>query len=184
MRDWVISDTHFLHKREVTSGARKIWYEYKIEKNWTNLIKPEDTIIHIGDIACGKDLEVHERFIMKLPGFKILVKGNHDNKSDSRYIDHGRDMVVESMIIKRFGKEIMFKHIPDDFSTEWASHGHNRMVIHGHYHNNGNLAMLAKYNHVIYSCEAEDMQPRTVEYMVNLLARNKKLPWSEQNSYE
>ena len=176
MKDRIIADTHFLHDREVKAWARKKWYEYKIIKHRKNLIKNIDTVYVVWDIACGKDLEVHQKFIMQLPGFKILIKGNHDNKTDSWYIDHGRDMVVESLIIKRFWKEILLKHIPDDFSTSRVKSAHNRAVIHWHYHAHANHTELAKVNHVIYSCEHEDMQPRTIAYMLNLLASHKKPP--------
>lgn len=174
MKDRIISDTHFLHAREVACGERKSWYEFKIENNWRRLVKDTDTIIHIWDVCCGQDNNVHEIFIKQLPGFKILVKGNHDNKSDSWYIDHGRDMVVQSMIIKRHGKEILFQHIPDDFSMDRAVAARNRVVMHWHYHAHWNDKILARHNHVLYSCERENMHPRTIQYMLNLLSSIKQ----------
>lgn len=52
-----------------------------IQKNWRSLVGEDDTVLVPGDISwamtfqgAGRDLE----WIRKLPGRKILIKGNHD----------------------------------------------------------------------------------------------------------
>ena len=56
-------------------------YQERIEQNWLNTVKPEDTVVLAGDISWGMSLRQAEpdfRFINGLPGRKIILKGNHD----------------------------------------------------------------------------------------------------------
>lgn len=56
-------------------------YQELILKNWTELVRPEDTVVLAGDSSWGMSLEQSAAdfdFINKLPGTKIILKGNHD----------------------------------------------------------------------------------------------------------
>lgn len=56
-------------------------YEEKIKRDWLMKVKPEDIVILPGDFSWAMYLEETEedfKFINKLPGKKILLKGNHD----------------------------------------------------------------------------------------------------------
>ena len=56
-------------------------YQERIEKNWLESIKKDDTVVLPGDISWGMSLEEAApdfRFIESLPGEKIIIKGNHD----------------------------------------------------------------------------------------------------------
>lgn len=56
-------------------------YEEKLKANWLELIKPEDTVILLGDTSWALRLEEAKAdlaWIEDLPGKKILIKGNHD----------------------------------------------------------------------------------------------------------
>lgn len=60
-----------------------IWkdHEKKIEKNWLKCVKENDTAVLTGDHSWGRNLEECQKdleFIMRLPGRKILLRGNHD----------------------------------------------------------------------------------------------------------
>lgn len=62
-------------------GGQWVNHVERIRKNWMELIKKEDTIIIPGDISWGLRLEEAMedlKWIEKLPGKKILFKGNHD----------------------------------------------------------------------------------------------------------
>lgn len=53
----------------------------KIRENWLEKIGEEDTILVAGDISWSMNIEDGKKdleFIHKLPGRKILVRGNHD----------------------------------------------------------------------------------------------------------
>lgn len=56
-------------------------YVEKLEKNWRENVRSEDTVVIAGDISWG--LEIGETkedfaFLDSLPGTKLLLKGNHD----------------------------------------------------------------------------------------------------------
>lgn len=56
-------------------------YQELIEQNWLKKIKTDDTVVLVGDISWGMSLQQAYSdfdFINKLPGKKIILKGNHD----------------------------------------------------------------------------------------------------------
>ena len=86
---WLVSDTHFNHSKilEFTQGGRSIRPFSNVDEmnqtmldNWANTVKPQDTVIHLGDVLFGENkVEWLEANFAKLPGKKRLVLGNHDN---------------------------------------------------------------------------------------------------------
>lgn len=56
-------------------------YQERIEKNWLETVSPEDTVVLAGDTSWGMSLQQalpDFQFIHRLPGKKIILKGNHD----------------------------------------------------------------------------------------------------------
>lgn len=84
MSIFAISDLHLalsIDKPMDIFGER--WYNYmeRLKKNWIEVVKDEDFVIMPGDISWATYLEqAYEdfEFIEKLPGRKIISKGNHD----------------------------------------------------------------------------------------------------------
>lgn len=67
----------------------RVWrhHERKIEKYVRQIVKPEDTLVLTGDHSWGRKLsECREdlAFIERLPGRKILLRGNHDMFWDAK----------------------------------------------------------------------------------------------------
>ena len=53
----------------------------RLEENWLAAVSPEDTVVIAGDISWGMDLEEcleDFRWLDRLPGRKLILKGNHD----------------------------------------------------------------------------------------------------------
>lgn len=81
---FVIGDLHLsFSDPSKTMSVFAGWQDYqeKIEKNWLELINPEDTVVLAGDISWGMSLQQalpDFKFIQELPGEKIILKGNHD----------------------------------------------------------------------------------------------------------
>lgn len=70
----------------------------KIIENWNRKIRPEDTVVLAGDTSWGMTLPAAVpdfRLIDRLPGKKILLKGNHDywwssvTKMHETFAEHG-----------------------------------------------------------------------------------------------
>ena len=127
-RIWLITDTHFNHKELIPDCGRPENFEKLIYKG-LNLIGEKDILVHLGDICVGGDRQVHEDIIKPLKFTKILVRGNHDGKSDNWYLNHGWDFVCERFQDTYFGKRILFSHMPIAWNEDYD------INIHGHFHN-------------------------------------------------
>lgn len=56
-------------------------YQQLIEENWLESVRAEDTVVLAGDLSWGMSLEQSDAdfaFIDRMPGRKIILKGNHD----------------------------------------------------------------------------------------------------------
>ena len=87
---YAIGDLHLsftVHKPMDIFGPEWKNHTEKIEKNWKKRIKKTDTVVVTGDHSWGRNLsECMEdlEFIMRLPGRKILLRGNHDMFWDAK----------------------------------------------------------------------------------------------------
>ena len=81
---WTIGDLHLCYSDPSKTMSIFVgWddYQERIERNWRELVAPEDTVVLAGDISWGMSLQQAEpdfRLIDSLPGQKIILKGNHD----------------------------------------------------------------------------------------------------------
>ena len=135
MKIFAISDTHFNHKMLVEKGYRPADYEEQILSNLQKV--GGDLLILCGDFTLGNstmDIVATVAYIEAARNFKkkILVRGNHDHRSDSWYMEHGFDLVCESFVNTYFGKKIIFTHIPvrKTEAFDFNIHGH----LHGKTH--------------------------------------------------
>jgi len=82
---WVLADLHLAFgnpgkNMEVFGPAWK-GYADKIEKNWKELVGENDLVLIPGDISWAmqlKDALTDLEWIDRLPGEKLLIRGNHD----------------------------------------------------------------------------------------------------------
>jgi len=148
---WLISDTHFRHRRLIEKGFRPADFEARIEKNWNRLVNPLDVVIHLGDVIVGREEEI-EGINDRLNGSKILVRGNHDNRSTTWYVDRGFAMVVDSMTLG----PCLLTHEPSEWRRDC------RFNVCGHLHDDGHRSDeydLVRGFHKVFSLEREDYCP-------------------------
>jgi len=130
---WIITDTHFGHERIHDFCNRPKGFEDKIFKHLNECIKENDILIHLGDVAWYDESKWHQK-LMEIPCFrKWLVKGNHDRKSNSWYLDQGWDFVGETLSLNMYSTRVIFSHIPLISIT--ANNKNFDYNIHGHFHN-------------------------------------------------
>lgn len=120
---YVITDTHFGHEDIKTLANRPDNYEDLIIKSWNNLVKADDIVICLGDMAWSlSDLELFK----DLKGKKILTLGNHDRFATTKYYQYF-DFVCNEFSMSYKGFDIIFSHAPKIF--------HDCDInIHGHLH--------------------------------------------------
>lgn len=121
---YLITDTHLGHQNMLKSCGRPEGFTNLILDNCRKRIKRDDLLVHLGDVAWN---ETELMRFMKLPGRKVLVRGNHDKKSTPYYMETGFELVVDSMTMTLQGIQILFSHAPQYGNTADIN-------IHGHQH--------------------------------------------------
>lgn len=80
---FAIADTHLSFGTNKPMDVFSGWqnYEERLQKNWNAVVGENDTVVIAGDISWGMKLEdtlEDFRFLDRLNGRKIVMKGNHD----------------------------------------------------------------------------------------------------------
>jgi calcineurin-like phosphoesterase family protein len=104
-----------------------------MDKNWRALVKPGDTVLHLGDLAIwyGRTEVFWLGVVSLLPGQKYMLRGNHDKLKDHQYKRLGYTIIPEfTQVID--GTIIKFSH---DAAREELPHVDWDLNIHGHVHN-------------------------------------------------
>jgi len=176
MKYWLLADPHLGHDLLVTEGLRSEGFEELIFKSIRNLVLPGDVLIVLGDFCKGQDEYWHKQFFTKACNDNvkvILILGNHDNKTNSWYLNHGWDFVMDSILMKIHGLEIVFSHHP-------VMCGRSIINIHGHLHkdrhrnNPTNKNNILIYTEDVYApVDLRDVLEGKTEYCGNLV-RTKK----------
>lgn len=85
MAIWVIADLHLSfgvpEKSMEAFGPKWKDYTQKIEENWRKVVSPDDLVLIPGDISWAMRPEealIDLEWIDKLPGTKVMIRGNHD----------------------------------------------------------------------------------------------------------
>ena len=130
---YLISDIHANHE-----GIKKYepWRDNNFEARVLDKIQqlPEDSIlINLGDVVFKEPKIFLTRYRKSTQHLRsILVRGNHEHKSDNYYLDFF-DYVCTWVALKKYGKEYIFTHIPIEDLKE------NQINYHGHTHGNHRL---------------------------------------------
>ena len=113
MNYWLISDTHFNHSQLEEWGGRSGNWQKQIYKGLSQ-IPANDILIHLGDICIGNDEEVHHSIFESTAHLtsRILVRGNHDKKSLTWYLNHNWDLVVDGLELVFMGRYLHLTHRP------------------------------------------------------------------------
>lgn len=128
------SDLHLGHPAAIKFGNRPFRDVEEMNKtlisNFNSIIKPNDTVYILGDIAYRLPVEKTNELIKKLNGKKILIRGNHDKKYDKRLFEG----IYDYLEISLNKKKIVLMHYP---MLEWNCSFHGSYQFHGHIHSKG-----------------------------------------------
>ena len=126
-------------------------------KNWNYVVKPDDTIYFVGDMAMGNS----DRFIHILNGNIFFIWGNHDVTSDP-------DGNYESIPLTYRGIDFLFVHNPKDIPENFDG-----WTTHGHFHNNEPRRFpffCPKKKRINVSVELTKYAPVPLDYICDLIA--------------
>lgn len=154
MNVYLIADTHFNHKNIATYCQRPENFTELIIKRWNEVVKPEDTVIHLGDVQIGKKSE----WIMPaLPGRKILVRGNHDRQqSCAWWMERGFAFACDGMKFRN----MWLTHEPSTSLADGCE-----LNVHGHLHN------------IWHGFQAPERMERDKELLGDDYKKRLKRPW-------
>lgn len=162
---WLTTDTHLNHTKLVEWG-RPADFEEKTLRGLAQNLKMGDTLIHMGDLAIGRDIEAIKR-LQEAAGYIpiVLVRGNHDNKSRTWYQRSGILLVVDELVLKVNGLTCLLSHVP---RPRRAGIDRN---IHGHTHGNGHRftdveSFYEAGYHVELALENSNYQPWRLDRVV------------------
>jgi calcineurin-like phosphoesterase family protein len=159
MKYYITSDTHFNHSKLLEWCKRPDNYEQLLINGFKSLTRT-DVLIHLGDICMGDNKKVHTDIISPLPCKKILVLGNHDNKSIFWYLNNGWDFVCQRFDCKLYGYKVSFTHKPIPWDGEYD------VNIHGHLHDLSHRPDTTRKNSLLISLEFQGYNPQSLEELL------------------
>lgn len=133
MNFWVIADTHFGHDKIKAFESRPEDHEQQILRNLSLMVKPDDVLIHLGDVAFYDKERWADLLRTSTPGTnRWLIRGNHDKESLTWYLEHGWSVVADRLDLKVFGLRLSFSHrpLPDADDYDLNIHGHHHLSGH------------------------------------------------------
>jgi len=162
MKIWIIADTHFGHKKVIEFG-RPEDFEEKLMAS-LKVVKPDDILIHLGDVALSGEDEIwNSRIVHRSSAYMWLLLGNHD-KSMAWHLKAGWDFAGRRIVIKRFGKKILFSHKPVKITEDidLNIHGH----LHDGIHRDKEFSKIITDRHLLVSMEKLDYKLITLENLI------------------
>ncbi len=165
-----IADTHFGHENIIRycdrPFARAQEMDAKIIDNWNAVVRPGDTVYHLGDFSWSHP----EPYLKRLMGKVVLIKGNHDR---SRWIEEspfeGCHHLLELKNKPVKGASIVLCH----YSMRVWNHSHRNgsWMLYGHDH--GRLAPIK--NSVDVGVDPNGFRPLALEEVARLIKKTQAL---------
>lgn len=110
--------------------------------NYNVMVKPNDTVYILGDLAYRIPTDEANKLIAGLNGRKFLITGNHDKKYDESLFEE----IAAYKEIKFDGNNFILMHYP---FMEWNKMYHGSYHLHGHIHSVGSDYNLDNKNNGI-----------------------------------
>jgi calcineurin-like phosphoesterase family protein len=149
---FIISDTHFSHKNIITYEQRPFTevdhMDSTMINNWNKVVSDNDLVFHLGDVSIA-GAKRSEFILNQLNGRKILILGNHDHFSKTKWKNLGFDPHERYVY-----KDYLLTHIPvDETPLAIAVHGgFLKGNIHGHVHSQNQ-----HLNQELYKCACVEL---------------------------
>ena len=159
MTYFFVGDEHYRHAKIIEYCDRPFdsveeMDETIISRN-NELVRPNDTVVHAGDFTLAPE-HVARRFIERLNGEHIFIKGSHD-----RWLPDGHQTRLELKIGKTWV-------IVDHYCLRvWPRSHYNTWHVYGHSH--GKLPPIGKSWDV--GVDNNDFYPLSFEQLVEIMAK-------------
>lgn len=168
-----ISDTHFDHKSIIHLSKRPFETVSDMNEaliaNWNAMIRPKDTVWHLGDFSMGSD-QPASVFADRLNGNIHLIEGNHDQKT----VRDCANSFASIDLIKTIsvdGQLIVLCHYPmREWDKAWRSSWH----LFGHVHSRLDDTPFSKSMDV--GVDSHNFRPLSYEDVRNFMQNQDSFP--------
>ena len=136
---YLVSDTHFFHNKVIQFMNRPYKdsneMTEKIIEEWNSIVKPEDSIYHLGDFFFGTDYDAIKSVLSRLNGTITLIAGNHDTPNKVAFLATNGIRVCAGINVEG----VLLTHYPvhpsllSDLSPRSGGEK-DTLNIHGHTH--------------------------------------------------
>jgi len=171
MSVWFTSDHHFGHGNIIGYCDRPFGDAHemnvKMSNYWNEVIMPDDIVYHLGDFSFHSD-----KYIDRLNGRVVLVKGNHDNKRHWKCFD----LAVDGIALKLAEFKCFLTHWPIEVGWKY---NHTSPELHlldvydfiicGHVHEKWKV----KGKNVNVGVDVWDFKPIHVDELVRFLRKTR-----------
>ena len=132
---WLSSDLHINHFNIIKYVNRpfKTSEEMNLEliKRWNSVVKPNDTVYNLGDVAFGPTYKAIE-IIKQLNGHIRLLIGNHDHRNlKDKNFRNCFEWVKDYYELYYNNNLYVLSHYP---FLSWSGSNRNSIMVHGHQH--------------------------------------------------
>jgi len=156
---FLTSDEHYNHANIILYCKRPFKDIYEMNRviihNQNKIIKPCDTVIHVGDFNLHNFPMKIEEIIKSLNGTHIFLNGNHDRNSP-----------IRSMILRSHGHSIFLTHNPPkepQYGIPICVSGHHHEKYKAMIQPNGNKEI--KYMIVNVGVDVWDFGPVSLDFL-------------------
>lgn len=132
------ADCHFDHQNIIKYTHRPFANTDEMNQvmldNWNAVVEQNDTVYILGDFVFRSRKDTYDRFLSKLNGKKILIKGNHDKEAlnlQKKYNYFEEIKFYEELRVPGFEQKICLFHYPIE---NWNGKHHGSVHLHGHSH--------------------------------------------------
>lgn len=165
------SDTHFHHKNVISYSNRPYLTVEHMNSamihNWNIVVKPKDTVYHLGDFCLSNRPDDWKDIRKQLNGTIHLIKGNHDKKNTIKACRSLFESVSDIKEVKHDGYRLVLCHYPlESWNRMHYGVGH----LHGHCH--GTLKSEKQWR-IDVGVDCHDYRPVSFDEVVELIGLQK-----------
>ncbi len=154
------SDTHFYHYKEfLNRPVLGPGMDELLIANWNSVVKPSDSIYHLGDFGYTKTLEDAQAIFSRLNGDKHLVLGNHDQNNKLTKLKWSS--IHDTKMLSYENHRFFLSHYAH---RTWPSKHHGTYHLFGHSH--GKLPDFDRSHDVGVDAPGNNYTPLSVDQIV------------------
>src|SRR3990167_11474373 len=171
---FLTSDHHWGNTNIIKYSNRPFIGPLEMDKilieNWNNVVKPQDSVYHLGDLTFSTFQPYLENLLKSLNGKIFLIKGNHDYFAKKSYSNFRFEWIKDYYELGYDSRKVIMCHYP---ILSWRNMRHGSFHVHGHSH--GRLNELNKsVLRLDIGVDSFNYSPINIDEVFNILETREK----------